>query len=77
MSEPYDNMTLCRRCVPTEGLRAMCSLIAYASMALKNCKVTGSIGGAQVLTLPRYFPGCIFRRNHTRIHRDGFPDSTR
>ena len=54
----------------------MRSLIAHASMALKNWNVTGSIGGAQVLTLPRHFLGCFFRRNHARIHRDSFPNST-
>jgi hypothetical protein len=35
-------------------------LIANAIMALKNWKVTGSIGGAQMLTLPRHFTVCIF-----------------
>jgi hypothetical protein len=38
----------------------MRSLIAYASMALKNWNVTGSIDGAHVLTLPRHFLGCFF-----------------
>jgi hypothetical protein len=43
----------------TSSLRAMRSLIACAIMAIRNWKVTGSIGGTQVLTLLRHFPAGI------------------
>ena len=52
------------------------SIRTYAIMAIRNWKVTGSIGGAQVLTSSRHFLGSFFRRNHARIHRDSFPDRT-
>jgi hypothetical protein len=48
------------------------SLIAYAIMALKNWKVTGSIGGAQNAHVAAPFPSPHFRRNHARTHRDRF-----
>ncbi|HEY5373688.1 MAG TPA: hypothetical protein VIK01_08365 [Polyangiaceae bacterium] len=54
----------------------MRSLIAYASMAIKNWKVTGSIGGPQVLTFARSFSSLYFSRNHARIQRDEFLDTT-
>jgi hypothetical protein len=44
----------------------MRALIAYAIMALKNRKVTGSIGGAQNAHLAAPFPRLYFSWNVAR-----------